>query len=65
MAPKSLKYSRSCCCLPLSYVSLLVVRKNDHREEYFGLVGECHLHDIMKGDAFEFDNTNATEFSPW
>jgi hypothetical protein len=42
----------------------LVVRKNDDREEHFRLVGECYLHDTMKGDAFVFDDNKLMEFFP-
>jgi len=65
MVPKSLGYSRSFRCLPLGCVAPWVIRKSDDRKGYLRLAGECYLHDITKGDTFEFYTTKVIEFFPW
>jgi hypothetical protein len=65
MVPKSLVYSGSFCFLPLGCVAPLVIRKGGDRKGRLRLAGEYYLHNITKGDAFEFYTTKVIEFFPW
>jgi hypothetical protein len=52
-------------CILLGGIAPVVLRKSDTREHHFRLVGECNIHGIMKGEAFESKDFNVTDMSLW
>jgi hypothetical protein len=52
-------------CVLLGDVAPVVLWKSNDRDHHFRLAGECYIHGIMKGEAFESTDFNAVDLFLW
>jgi hypothetical protein len=52
-------------CVLLGGIALVVLWKSNARDHHFRLAGECYIHGIMKGEAFESTDFNGVDLFLW